>query len=74
MKKTNRPRAYLKKCGEVIAYMNKKEVPYNFISYIKLFTESKGFILNNKIKVAIFSSNGKQVKFSIVNGIITDGD
>jgi radical SAM superfamily enzyme YgiQ (UPF0313 family) len=28
MRKTNRPKAYLKKCEETIAYLNKKEVPH----------------------------------------------
>ena len=28
MKKTNKPKAYLKKCADVISYMNKKEVSY----------------------------------------------
>lgn len=31
MRKTNKPKAYLKKCEDVISYLNKKQVPYNIL-------------------------------------------
>lgn len=61
MQKTNKPKAYLKKCADVISHMNKKEVPYKiylifnhpgetnttFKSTIKFFTSL--FKKQNKI-------------------------